>query len=88
LFATGICKDWVTESKDLNGFLGNFGHDNVDRLRAGILDERSWARAVKLIWKDIAGISDVQAMRVPVCKVLFESLFQIWKSRHDVTVFL
>src|SRR4051812_35312443 len=85
----GTCKDWVTESKDLAAFLDSMTDSKLAFLfaRCGMLENSSWKACVVNIWTDHEGV-DLADVRLRACKILYESVFETWRSRHDVSVFV
>jgi exonuclease III len=82
----GTVKAEVRDCQGLEELL-KFGGRLSAAVRCGILPSGFW-RTMKLnIWTEIEG-NDAEAMRLELCKVLFELMFAIWETRHDASVFL
>jgi hypothetical protein len=87
--ASGTCNKWVSESTTLVTFLNELvGYKlRPGCVRCGLLDGVIWKTCVDCIWSDHADV-DLVDVRLQTCKLLYESVFAVWRSRHDVMSFL
>ncbi len=77
------CKRTITETKSLTELLSILFPDvPLLHARCGLLDKRDWTSAAKLAFLDCSGLN-MDILHGSLCKLLFESVFELWCSRHD-----